>query len=129
MRLACEVAGVGRSSHYRWLEKDPEYRVAFELAQEDAADILEAEAYRRAVEGVEKPVGWHKGKPGGHVREYSDVLLMFQLKALRSEKYRERVELRGALASIDLTKLSDRLLKAEQGFLHRPRREDAAGRA
>ncbi len=36
-----------------------------ELAKEDAADTLEAEACRRAVEGVEKPVGWYKGKPGG----------------------------------------------------------------
>ena len=34
VRLACEVAGVGRSSHYRWLEKDPEYREAFELAKD-----------------------------------------------------------------------------------------------
>ncbi len=28
--LACKAAGVGRSSHYRWLEKDPEYRAASE---------------------------------------------------------------------------------------------------
>ena len=110
VRLACEVAKVGRSSHYRWLDKDPEYREAFELAKEDAADILEAEAYRRAVEGVEKPVGWYKGKPGGTVREYSDILLIFLLKALRPEKYRERVEVRGAFASIDLNRLSDEQL-------------------
>ncbi len=107
VRLTCEVAGVGRNSHYRWLEKDSEYREAFELAKEDAADILEAEAYRRAVEGVEKPVGWYKGKPGGTVREYSDILLIFLLKALRPEKYRERVEVRGSLAHIDFNRLSD----------------------
>ena len=76
VRLACKATSVGRSSHYRWLEKDPEYREAFELAKEDAADILEAEAYRRAVEGVEEPVGWYKGVPGGMVREYSDILLI-----------------------------------------------------
>jgi hypothetical protein len=35
---------------------------------------------------------------------------MFQLKALRPEKYRERVEVRGALASTDITKLSDEQL-------------------
>ena len=39
--LACEVAKVGRSSHYRWLEKDPEYRAAFDLAKECAGDMLE----------------------------------------------------------------------------------------
>ena len=48
VRLACDVAKAGRSSHYRWLEKDPEYREKFDLVKEDAADILEAEAYRRA---------------------------------------------------------------------------------
>ncbi len=73
MRLACEVAKVRRSSHYRWLENDPEYREAFELAKQDAADILEAEAFRRAVEGVEAPTGWYMGKPVGYVRRQPRV--------------------------------------------------------
>ena len=103
--LACEVAKVGRSSHYRWLAEDPAYREAFDQAKEDAADILEAEAFRRAVDGVEKPVGWYKGKPGGYVREYSDILLIFLLKALRPEKYRDRLNLRGSFAHIDLNQL------------------------
>jgi len=109
IKRACEVAGVGRSSHYEWMEANPEYQRAFESAQEDAADSLEAEVYRRAVKGVKKSVGWYKGVPGGHVREYSDILLMFQLKALRPEKYRERhdVEVRGALANIDISALPD----------------------
>ena len=38
VRLACEVAKVGRSSHHRWLKEDPEYRKAVELAKEDATD-------------------------------------------------------------------------------------------
>lgn len=107
VRLACTVAKVGRSSHYRWLEEDPLYREALELAKNAAADLLEAEAHHRAVEGIEKPTGWYKGKPGGFVREYSDLLLIFLLKGARPEKYRDRVEVRGALASIDVTKLSD----------------------
>ncbi len=49
VRLACEVAKVGRSSHYRWLGMHPEYREAFELAKLQAADVLEDEAHRRAV--------------------------------------------------------------------------------
>ncbi len=44
VRLACEVAKVGRSSHYRWIGEDPEYREAFDLAKECAGDLLEAEA-------------------------------------------------------------------------------------
>ena len=49
--MAREAANVGRSSHYRWKEADPVYEEAFEMAKEDAADILEAEAKRRAVDG------------------------------------------------------------------------------
>ncbi len=78
--------------------------------KEDAADTLEAEAYRRAVEGVEKPTGWYRGVAGGVVREYSDSLLMFLLKGIRPDKYKDRVEFKGALASIDLNKLPDELL-------------------
>ena len=49
-------------------------------------------------------------RPSSRSDAYSDVLLMFQLKALRPEKYRERVEMRGTLANIDVTKLPDHLL-------------------
>ncbi len=111
VRRACEVAKVGRSSHYRWLEQHKAYREAFNVAKQCAADLLEAEAYRRAVEGVEEPVGWYKGKPGGVVRKYSDVLLIFLLKGLRPEKYRDRVELHGQLANLDLSRLDDDSLR------------------
>ena len=110
IRRACTVAEVGRRTHYDWMDASPEYREAFEVAKEDAADSLEAEVYRRAVKGVRKPVGWFKGVAGGHVREFSDLLLMFQLKALRPKKYRDRVEVRGTLASIDLNRLTDEQL-------------------
>ena len=110
VRLACTTANVARSNHYRWRDEDPEYREAFDMAREDAADTLEAEAYRRAVEGVEKLTGWYKGVAGGRVLEYSDNLLMFLLKGIRPDKFKDRVEFKGALASIDLNKLPDELI-------------------
>ncbi len=110
VRLACKAANVGRSSHYRWFEKDPEYRTAFDQAKEDATDVLEAEAFRRAVEGVEEPTGWYMGEPGGTVRKYSDVLLIFLLKGLRPDRYRERVDVRGVLAHLDVSQLPDDLV-------------------
>lgn len=61
---------------------------------------------------------WYKGQPGGYVWEYSDLLLMFRLKALRPEEYRERVEVRGAFASIDLNRLSDEQLARLAGGEH-----------
>ncbi|MCH7564042.1 MAG: hypothetical protein IH968_09475 [Gemmatimonadetes bacterium] len=107
VRLACEAADVGRSSHYRWLETDPAYREAFGSAKEDAADILEAEAKRRAVDGIEEFVGWYKGEPGGVVRKYSDTLLIFLLKGLKPDVFRERLEVRGILGKIDFGRLTD----------------------
>ena len=45
------------------------------------------------------------------MREYSDILTIFLLKGLRPEKYRDRVEMRGALARIDISYLPDHLLQ------------------
>lgn len=92
IRLACEVAGLTRTTHYAWLKEDPDYAERFKYAQMEAAELLEEEARRRAVEGVDEPVGWYQGSPGGTVRRYSDTLLIFLLKGAKPEKYRERYE-------------------------------------
>lgn len=93
VRLAAGAAGISRRTHYKWLSlSESDYAVAFKDAEDEAIDVLESEACRRAVEGVEEPVGWYKGEPGGFVRRYSDNLLMFLLKARRPEMYRERFE-------------------------------------
>ena len=93
---AAEIAKVDRSRHYRWRE-NPEYAEAFGLATEEAAQRLEAEARRRAEEGVEEPV-FYKGKKCGVIRKYSDTLLIFLLKGAMPDKYKERTstELTGA---------------------------------
>ncbi|MCZ6916509.1 MAG: hypothetical protein O7I93_07020 [Gemmatimonadetes bacterium] len=44
------------------------------------------------------------------MRRYSDVLLIFLLKALRPEKYRERVDVRGVLEHLDVSRLPDELV-------------------
>ena len=86
---AARETGCHRNDHYGWMENDPEYPQAFQNALDDATDLLEAEAKRRAYEGIDRPVGWHKGVPGAVVREYSDTLLIFLVKGLRPEKYRD----------------------------------------
>ena len=53
-----------------------------------ASEVLIDEATRRAVDGVEEPVDFYKGKAGGTVNRYSDNLLMFLIKAKRPE-YRD----------------------------------------
>ncbi|NPV80809.1 MAG: hypothetical protein HPY52_11115 [Firmicutes bacterium] len=86
---AAEIAGINRNTHYDWMQ-DPEYAEAFEVAKKEAADRLEAEARRRAVEGVEEPV-YYQGQVCGTVRRYSDTLLIFLLKGALPDKYKERV--------------------------------------
>ena len=56
----------------------------------EGVDLLEAEARRRAVTGVEKPV-YYKGKVVGSTTKYSGKLLMFLLKA-HDPKFRDGVK-------------------------------------
>ena len=84
-------AGVHRSTHYEWLASDPAYKAAFEgPAKKILADRMEAEMYRRAVRGVDKPI-YHKGKKIDVIKQYSDILLIFGLKGALPEKYNEKV--------------------------------------
>jgi hypothetical protein len=96
---ATKAAGIGRTTHYRWLQADPAYKAEVDNAREEAVERLEREALRRAVEGVDEPV-FHKGEVCGQIRRYSDTLLIFMLKAANPEKYRERFEHR-ANVSLD----------------------------
>lgn len=73
IRQACIAAGVGRQSYYDWRNNDPEFAAAAELAAQDAADYLEEVARQRAIRD----------------KNPSDLLLIFLLKGLRPEKYRD----------------------------------------
>jgi AcrR family transcriptional regulator len=67
---AAEAAGMGRSHVYHYKRTDAEFARLWEEALDMAADTLEDEARKRAFAG-------------------SDVLLMFLLKGLRPQKWRE----------------------------------------
>ena len=54
-----------------------------------ATNVLEDEAIRRATEGVLDPV-YYKGAVVGYKVNYSDTLLMFILRGLNPDKYREK---------------------------------------
>ena len=95
---ACRAAGISRALHYHWLDKDHDYMVAFQEARETAADMLETEARRRAVDGVKDMVLYQgepvqvDGKPLVKTT-YSDVMLIVLLKANRPAKFAERYQL------------------------------------
>src|SRR5215208_7588054 len=93
---ACLEAGIPRSSAYRWRESDPSFRAKWDACVEEGTDRLEDEALRRARDGTEKPV-YQGGKLVGTVREHSDTLMIFLLKARRPQKYKDRVALGGDL--------------------------------
>ncbi len=90
VRRAAVAAGVGRRTVYRWLEQ-PRFKTLYDEAHDEALDLLEEEARRRAVEGVLEPVV-SGGKIVGRVRKYSDNLLTTLLKAKRPDVFRERYE-------------------------------------
>jgi hypothetical protein len=94
---AADAIGIHRQRAYEHRQHDQEFAQRWEAIVDRATDEMEAEARRRAVEGCEKPI-FYKGEAVGTVREYSDTLLIFLLKARRPHVYREnhRVEHVGA---------------------------------
>ena len=90
---AATAVGICRQYPYQLRENDEAFTKEWNTAVEAGTDILEDEAFRRAFNGVEKPVGFHQGEHmGTMVREYSDTLTIFLLKGRRPEKFKERAE-------------------------------------
>ena len=93
VKKACAIAGISRTTHYKWMHEDDEYCVAFEKARGIAADLLEDEAWRRAVDGDEVPIINKKGEKIGSRFYRSDKLLEVLLKANNPKKFgTERVQ-------------------------------------
>jgi hypothetical protein len=111
---AARVAGVSRVTLYAHLQSDAAFRKAFEDAEEQGTDVIEASVTRRAVEGTEEPVIYQgkvsfvgidkDGNPCDPlspvavknvpltVRRPSDVLAIFLLKGRRPAKFRDNVD-------------------------------------
>ena len=77
IRLSCTAAGVNRSTVYRWRDKWVTFADEWDEALDDAVDLLEGEAWRRA-------------------RKNSDRLLMYLLTAHRPEKYGDKVQVQNS---------------------------------
>ena len=109
----CRAAGVSRSTVDKWREQSEWFEELYCIAIEEAADRIEAEAIRRAVDGYDEPV-IYQGMPTTvvdpvtgeqrqlTVRKYSDALMALVLKGARPEKYREnhKVELEGGAGGV-----------------------------
>jgi hypothetical protein len=96
---------------YELRKRNLSFAAGWEEAEERAADALEAEAWRRAVVGVQEPlvsggkvVRDDDGQPIA-IRRYSDALMIALLKARRPERFKDR-----AVVEHDVTdNLVDRL--------------------
>lgn len=104
MMASCRTANIDRKTIYEWLEKDETFSLKYRQAELDAADVIRAEMFRRAIQGVEEPVVSQgkvvrddQGKPL-MVRKYSDQLLTTLAKS-RMPEFRERthVEMSGQM--------------------------------
>lgn len=73
VRLSCIAAGLSRTTVYRWRNKWATFAAEWDEALEEACDILEGTAWKRAVD------------------QGSDRLLMFLLRAYR-DKFKDRIK-------------------------------------
>lgn len=89
---AAKAMGICRRYAYNFRDANAKFAEAWDNAIEQGVDVLEREARRRAAEGVEEPV-YYKGERIDTVRKYSDLLMIFLLKAHRPGTYRDRVSM------------------------------------
>ena len=82
---AARAAGLGRSTAYLWRQSDPDFAAKWDEAVAEGIDLLEEEARRRAVDGVNKRPIYHRGVQVGEIAQYSDKLLIFLLERRRPE--------------------------------------------
>jgi hypothetical protein len=116
---AVAIAATSRTRVYELRKRDAGFAAAWDEAEERAADALEAEAWRRGVDGVVEPlvsagkvVRDDDGQPLA-IRRYSDHLLLALLKARRPEKFKDRAVIEHDVSD----NLADRLEAARQRAL------------
>lgn len=135
---ACRYARVSPHTVYAWRDENQangyiaaEFLRLEKQAHSEYCDLLEAEAHRRGVQGVREPV-YYQGKVVGHIRRYSDTLLLAKLNANMPEKYgRNRTEVSGpgggpiqVAQKPDLSQLSDEELVSLESILAKTRDPD-----
>lgn len=105
----CKKRNISRTTFYDWLKNDEVFRKAYkEEAKPMITSLLEDEAYRRAVKGINKGI-YYKGEEVAIEKEYSDSLLQMLLRANCPEKYKQVVD---STVKTDITVKSENLTDA-----------------
>lgn len=78
--VTAAARSVGIARHTAYVHRaDSVFSMAWDETEQEAQDGLESEAWRRGVEGVDKPVT-HQGKITATYKEYSDRMLELLLR-------------------------------------------------
>jgi hypothetical protein len=112
-KLACDAVGISYMTYLRATQNDPQFVELLEIADKQAGDMLEAEAYRRAYTGIDEPV-YQQGELVGFKKNYSDKLLLVLMKANNPGKYTEKSEVNytGTIEHKVINEAKDSLLKS-----------------
>jgi hypothetical protein len=115
------AAGISSTTAYKLRKADADFAEAWLLALEDSADVLEREARRRAIDGVEEPVVyqgqltpvWQYGDDGQVLTEPYDTLVRDKDGDMVTKVEQRPVQARnadGSLKWLTIRKPSDALL-------------------
>jgi hypothetical protein len=73
---ACKMADISRTTHYRWLEEDAEYKEAVDSIQDVALDFAESKLFKNIEKAKEASVFFYlktKGKKRGYIERQEIV--------------------------------------------------------
>ena len=92
---ACKAVGMARTTHYDWMEKDPDYRAAVESVADIALDYVESKLME-LIDGPEKDIMTEAG-PVRIKDSPTPSAVIFYLKTKGQRRgYVERQEITGA---------------------------------
>lgn len=69
---ACKLAGVGRRTHYDWMESDPEYKKQVKSIEDIAIDFAETQLHKQIQDGNPTSTIFYlktKGKKRGYIEK------------------------------------------------------------
>jgi hypothetical protein len=90
---ACKTVGVGRTTHYLWVQEDKEYKAAVDELSDVAIDFAESQLHKQIKEGNSTATIFFlktKGKKRGYVeRQELDVSSgkLFQIEVLGEDSH------------------------------------------
>jgi hypothetical protein len=85
---ACKTVGIGRTTHYLWMDSDPEYKAAVDSIADVAIDFAESQLHKQIKDGNSTATIFFlktKGKKRGYVeRQEIDAVggKLFQIEVL-----------------------------------------------